>query len=60
MSHRTGECSANEKSIAVYGEYLEMSLQALAMGRPPCQTAAPVVGQGVLEQWLTELDGGGI
>ncbi|CAK9858873.1 unnamed protein product [Sphagnum jensenii] len=28
MSHRTGECSANEKSVAVYGEYLEMSSQA--------------------------------
>ncbi len=62
MSPRAWECSADEKPIIVQDECLKNSSMTFFnwrwVGPPGGQMAAPVVGQGVQEQWLTELDGG--
>jgi hypothetical protein len=65
MLHRTWECSADGKNARnqrqILGKEFDDVLQT-TMGRTPHpllgQTTVPVVGQGVQEQCLTELDGG--
>jgi len=55
------ECFADEKNERSQQRMLGKEFDNILrqwVEAPPPSTAVPVMGQGVQEQWLTELDGG--